>query len=657
MPSQETYGQAMALLQRGRLAEAEALFLQLLSASPQAFAPRHMLGLVMAQQGRLTEAQEMIGSALALNPRDAGALVNYGNVLTMLGRFGEAIASYDRALVIAPDAQTWNNRGNALQSLGHRAEALASYERALRLEPGNLQALLRRGILLGELNYNNEALASYDRLLALAPNHAEALNNRGFLWWLSKQNYPKAIADLERAFALAPDLPYLRGLMLHLKMYAADWTDFEEQRSALGQGLRAGQRVARPFMFQAVSERPDELQACARLYARDLFPLATDVPRHDPAAHKGARKIRLGYLSGEFRDQATAILMAGLYERHDRSRFEVVAVDNGSADASPMSARLKQAFDQWIDIGNLRDVEAAEKIRAAGIDILVNLNGYFGKLRMDVFAQRPAPLQVNYLGFPGTLGAPYMDYIIADRVVIPPGEERFYDEQLVTLPGCYQVNDEKGRPIAARPTRAQAGLPDQGFVFCNFNQSYKLTPEVFASWMRILNRVEDSVLWLLEGPAPYADNIARHAREHGVAPDRILFAPDRPTDQHLARMQLADLFLDGLPYNAHTTGSDALWAGVPLLTRRGATFPGRVAASLLYAAGLPELVTDSAQAYEDMAVRLAKEPDAFVTIKAKLTRHCPLFDTDLFRRNIEAAYLRMWEMWLAGEKPKAFAVT
>jgi predicted O-linked N-acetylglucosamine transferase (SPINDLY family) len=611
----------------------------------------------MAQQGRLTEAQEMIGSALALNPRDAGALVNYGNVLTMLGRFGEAIASYDRALVIAPDAQTWNNRGNALQSLGHRAEALASYERALRLEPGNLQALLRRGILLGELNYNNEALASYDRLLALAPNHAEALNNRGFLWWLSKQNYPKAIADLERAFALAPDLPYLRGLMLHLKMYAADWTDFEEQRSALGQGLRAGQRVARPFMFQAVSERPDELQACARLYARDLFPLATDVPRHDPAAHKGARKIRLGYLSGEFRDQATAILMAGLYERHDRSRFEVVAVDNGSADASPMSARLKQAFDQWIDIGNLRDVEAAEKIRAAGIDILVNLNGYFGKLRMDVFAQRPAPLQVNYLGFPGTLGAPYMDYIIADRVVIPPGEERFYDEQLVTLPGCYQVNDEKGRPIAARPTRAQAGLPDQGFVFCNFNQSYKLTPEVFASWMRIMNRVEDSVLWLLEGPAPYADNIARHAREHGVAPDRIVFAPDRPTDQHLARMQLADLFLDGLPYNAHTTGSDALWAGVPLLTRRGATFPGRVAASLLYAAGLPELVTDSAQAYEDMAVRLAKEPDAFVTIKAKLTRHCPLFDTDLFRRNIEAAYLRMWEMWLAGEKPKAFAVT
>jgi len=615
-----------------------------------------MLGLVMAQQGRLPEAREMIGSALTRNPRDAGALVNYGNVLTMLGHFGEAIASYDRALVIAPDAQTWNNRGNALQSLGQRAEALASYERALRLEPGNLQALLRRGVILGELKYSDEALASYDRVLALDPNNAEALNNRGFLWWLSKQNYPRAIADLERTFALAPDLPYLRGLVLHLKMYAADWTSFAEQKTALAEGLRAGRPVARPFMFQAVSERPDELQACARLYARDLFPPATDVPRHDPATRREARKIRLGYLSGEFRDQATAILMAGLYERHDRNRFEVIALDNGSADASALSARLKQAFDQWIDIGDLRDVEAAEKIRAAGIDILVNLNGYFGKLRMGVFAQRPSPLQVNYLGFPGTMGAPYIDYIIADRVVIPQGEEQFYDEQVVTLPGCYQVNDDRGRPIAAQPTRAQAGLPSRGFVFCNFNQSYKLTPEVFASWMQILRRVEGSVLWLLEGPAPYADNIARHARDHGVAPERILFAPDRPTDQHLARLQLADLFLDGLPYNAHTTASDALWAGVPLLTRRGTAFPGRVAASLLYAAGLPELVTESPQAYEDMAARLASDPQAFQQIKSRLTRNCPLFDTDLLRRNIEAAYVRMWEMLLRGERPRTFSV-
>jgi predicted O-linked N-acetylglucosamine transferase (SPINDLY family) len=655
-PSQELYRQAMTLQQRGHLAEAESLYLRILSADPKAFAPRHMLGLVMAQQGRLAEAGETIAAALSLNPRDSAALVNYGNVLTMLGRFGEAVASYDRALLIAPDAQSWNNRGNALQGLNQKTEALASYEEALRLEPSNIQALCKRGVILGDLRYTDEALASYGRVLALDPNHAEALNNRGFLWWLNKQNYPKAIADLERALAVAPDLPYLRGLVLHLKMYAADWTNFEEQKTALAEGIRAGRRVARPFMYQAVSERPEELQACARLYARDLYPPATNVPRHDPATRKGERKIRLGYLSGEFRDQATAILMAGLYERHDRDRFEVIAVDNGSTDQSAMSARLKQAFDRWIDIGDLRDVEAAEKIRAAGIDILVNLNGYFGKLRMDVFAQRPCPLQVNYLGFPGTMGVPYIDYLIADRTVIPPDEQRFYDEKIVTLPGCYQVNDDKGRPIAPTPSRAEAGLPETGFVFCNFNQSYKLTPEIFAGWMRILSRTEGSVLWLLEGPAPYADNLARQAKAHGVAPERILFAPDRPTDQHLARLGLADLFLDSLPYNAHTTGSDALWAGVPLLTRRGTAFPGRVAASLLQAAGLPDLVTETAQDYEMLAVKLASNPQALKTLKSRLTRNCALFDTELFRRNIETAYMRMWENWLAGEAPRAFAL-
>ncbi len=654
--SRELFGQAMALFQRGALSEAESLLVRCLSADPRAFAPRHMLGLVLAQQGRLAEAREMIASALSLHPRDSAALVNYGNVLTMMGRFGEAVASYDRALLIAPDAQTWNNRGNALQNLNQRAEALASYEQALALEPANIQALCKRGVILGEIRYSDEAMASYDRVLALDPNHVEALNNRGFLWWLSKQNHPKAMADLERAFALAPDLPYLRGLLLHLKMYAGDWTNFAQQKAAIEGGIRAGRPVARPFMFQAVSDRPEDLQACARLYARDLYPPASDAPRHDPAARKNGGKIRLGYLSGEFRDQATAVLMAGLYERHDRDRFEVIAVDNGSADQSALSGRLRKAFDRWIDIGDLRDVQAAEKIRAAGIDILVNLNGYFGKLRMDVFAQRPAPLQVNYLGFPGTLGAPYIDYLIADRIVIPPDQQRFYDEKIVTLPGCYQVNDDKGRAMAPAPSRAEAGLPENGFVFCNFNQSYKLTQDSFAGWMRILARVNASVLWLLEGPAPYGENIARHAKAHGIAPERIVFAPDRPQDQHLARLGLAGLFLDGLPYNAHTTGSDALWAGVPLITRRGTAFPGRVAASLLRAAGLPDLVTETDQAYEDLAVKLATDASALEAVKKRLTRNCPLFDTDLFRRNIETAYTRMWDNWLAGGAPCAFDV-
>ena len=289
-----------------------------------------------------------------------------------------------------------------------------------------------------------------------------------------------------------------------------------------------------------------------------------------PLCARTAEKSGLGYLSGEFREQATAILMAGLYERHDRSRFEVIAIDNGSADHSADERKAEtglRPLDRYWRASRMRT--QPPKSAPPEIDILVNLNGWFGKHRMGVFAKRPAPVQVNYLGFPGTLGAPYMDYIIADRTVIPRSEQRFYDEAVVTLPGSYQVNDDRGREIAPRPTRNEAGLPEQGFVFCNFNQSYKLTPDTFAGWMRILKRVDGSVLWLLDAVAPFARNIRRHAESHGVAPERILFAPDRPPAQHLARLSLADLFLDSLPYNAHTTASDALWAGVPLITRRG----------------------------------------------------------------------------------------
>ncbi|MBW8709068.1 MAG: hypothetical protein JF627_07405 [Alphaproteobacteria bacterium] len=442
-----------------------------------------------------------------------------------------------------------------------------------------LQALFRSGVILGENGRPAEALAAYDKVLSLRPDHVEALNNRGYTRWQASEDYAPSNADLERAVALAPDLPFLPGGVLHLKMQVADWSSFAADKMRLIEGVRAGKAVARPFMFQALSDSPADSQACARIFARTMHPPVA-APSPGPAARKAGGRIRLGYLSGEFREQATAILMAGLYERHDRSRFEVIALDNGSADASAMSARLKKAFDQWIDSGPLDDVAAAERIRAARIDILVNLNGWFGKPRMGVFAQRPAPVQVNYLGFPGTLGAPYIDYIIADR----------------------------------------------------------------------------TVMWLLKAPAPFAENIAARAAALDVGPERILYAPHRPPEQHLARMSLADLFLDQLPYNAHTTGSDALWAGLPLLTLRGTTFPGRVAASLLQAAGLPELVTESAQDFETLAVRLATHPKDLAALKSRLTRDCPLFDTDLFRRRIEAAYLRMWEAWQAGQKPRNFAL-
>jgi predicted O-linked N-acetylglucosamine transferase (SPINDLY family) len=351
--------------------------------------------------------------------------------------------------------------------------------------------------------------------------------------------------------------------------------------------------------------------------------------------------------------------MAGLYERHDRDQFEIIAVSAGANDQSPMRARLEKSFDRWLDISKLSDQDAADVIRDAGIDILVSLNGYFGEARMGVLARRPAPVQVNYLGFPATLGAPYIDYIIADTIVIPEGEQRFYDEQVVTLPDSYQANDDRGREMTARPSRAEAGLPEKAFVFCNFNNAYKLTPSTFASWMRILSRVDGSVLWLLESTAPFPDNLRREAEKQGVSADRLIFAPDLPTAQHLARLQLADLSLDSLPYNAHTTASDALWAGVPLVTAKGNTFPGRVAASILLAAGLPELVTETQAEFEALAVRLAGNPKELQSLRDRLAQNrsaCALFDTDRIRKHIESAYRTMWDRWLAGEKPRGFAV-
>jgi predicted O-linked N-acetylglucosamine transferase (SPINDLY family) len=443
-----------------------------------------------------------------------------------------------------------------------------------------------------------------------------------------------------------------------MRMYSADWQDFDRRKAELEGLVRAGRQVVQPFIFQAIAETPADAQACSRIWGQKRYAEIASAP-HDPALRKDDGKIRIGYLSGEFRQQATAILMAGLYERHDRDRFEIVAVSAGENDLSAMRSRLENAFDRWLDIAKLSDQEAADVIRDAGIDILVSLNGYFGEARMGVFARRPAPIQVNYLGFPATLGAPYIDYIIADRIVIPEGEQRFYDEQVVYLPDSYQANDDRGREMTATPSRAEAGLPDKAFVFCNFNNAYKLTPATFAGWMRILKQVQGSVLWLLESTAPYPDNLRREAQAHGVAAERLIFAPDRPTAQHLARLQLADMSLDSLPYNAHTTASDALWAGLPLVTAKGTTFPGRVAASLLLAAGLPELIAEDAAQFEALAVRLANDPDALKVLRDRLAKTkagCALFDTDRFRKHIEAAYRTMWERWRAGAKPQGFSV-
>ena len=749
--------QAIALHQQGRLAEAEALYRQVLAQTPDEAGPYHYIGVIRMQQGRLAEAVPLLEEALRRNPFEAPALVNHGMTLRLLGRTVEALASFDRAAAAAPampDAHF--QRGLALGETARPQEALAAYDRAvtlhpqhigalfhralllgdlgrpdearasydslLMLQPGHVEALSNRGLLawarrdadaaladwtralasdprhapsltnralvLGETGRAAEALADYERLLVLAPNDAEmwnrrgatlraldresealesfdtalrlnpdfatALNNRGFLRWAVERRHDEAKADLARALVLEPQMPWLKGELAYLKMQGADWDGRDAGHAALAADIMAGQRVVRPFAWQAISADPASLQQCSRLFAADQFP--TPSPARWPMPMR--ERIRIGYVSADFREQATAYLMAGVYEAHDRSRFEITAFDNGFDDGSPMRTRLAQAFGGFTDIAALSDAQAAAAMREAGIDILVNLNGYFGRPRSGVFAQRPAPVQVNYLGFPATLGAPWMDYIIADRSVIPEGERHFYDEAVAWLPHSYQANDaRRARPAAA--TREAAGLPAQGFVFCNFNQLYKLTPEIFAIWLQLLQSRDDSVLWLLRDNDVAVANLRRVAEEQGIAADRLIFAEPLELDQHLARLALADLFLDTLPYNAHTTASDALWAGVPLLTCRGTAFAGRVAASLLTAMALPELITGSLAEYEKLATLLAQDTARLADIRTRLAAArdtSPLFDTARFTRDLEAAYGVMAQTSRAGRAPQGFAV-
>ena len=676
---------AIAQHQQGRLDAADALYRAALADTPRDYDALHMYGVLCLQRGSTEQAIRLLQDAVRVNPAGAPAscnlglafqavhrwdlalacydhalgvqpvfpeaLNNRGTALWNLKRYAEALDCYDRALAQRPDyPEALGNRGHILFELKRHDEAIASYDRALRLQPDSADVLNNRGNALYASGRPEEALASYDRALALQPGFAQAWNNRGTVL-RDLRRHDEAIRSFARVVELAPSYPFARGQLLHTAMLACDWDAFDARREALDRDVRAGLPSAEPFGYQAASESPRDLMRCAEIFAAARFPPASaPLWRGEPYDH---RRIRIGYVSGEFRQQPTSILLARVFELHDRERFELYAFDNGWDDRSDIRTRIEAAFGEIVDIAHLDDRASAAAIREREIDILVNLNGYFGRARQGVFAMRPSPIQVNYLGFPGTLGASYMDYILGDRFVIPPGDEAFYAEKVVRLPVTYQANDDRRLSPAAPPTRAEAGLPAKAFVFCCFNHPYKITPAIYESWMRLLRDVPGSVLWLLEDNPAAARNLRREAEKHGLVADRIVFAPRVAFDVHLARHRLADLFLDTLPYNAHTTASDALWAGLPVLTCLGTTFPGRVGASLLHAASLPDLVAMNLRDYESRARELAESPQVLAHLRERTAhaRSSALFASDAFTRDLESAYAAMRERHRCGEPP------
>jgi len=640
----------------GNAAAAIAATRQAIVLAPEFSQAHSNLGNALEDEGHLDAALAAYREAASLNPGFVEAHTNCANVLRKLGRSEEAIAVCHGIIARRPDAaEPYFSLGNILRELSHPAQAAEAFRRALALRPDFAEAYTNLGNVLQGMEAFEEALEAYHQAISLRPDLAEAHANRGAaLEALGRLK--EAIKSYGVAVKLNPKLLAIRVWLNHRRRFICDWDGIDTDEKELRDLMASASEPVHPFPVLSMALSPAEQLHTARSFAASF---AFPPMEHRREEYAGARKLRIGYLSADFCRHATALLMAELFERHDRSSFEIAAYSHGPDDRSELSTRLRAAFDEFTDLRAMTDTEAAKRIKADKIDILVELKGYTKSARTGIAARRPAPVQVSFVGFPGTMGAPFIDYVIADPFVLPMDQQRFYSEKVVHLPDCYQPNDSKRFVSNITPTRADCGLPEQGFVFCSFNNSYKITPQFFDIWMRFLMAIPGSVLWLLEANDIVKDNLRGEAVRRGIDAQRIVFAPRQPSPEHLARHRLADLFLDTLPYNAHTTASDALWAGLPVLTCAGDTFAGRVAGSLLHSVGLPELVTFSPAAYEALGLRLAREHALLQGLRHKLLGNrlnAPLFDIARYTRHYEAALTQMWERWANGQEPMGFAV-
>jgi predicted O-linked N-acetylglucosamine transferase (SPINDLY family) len=534
-----------------------------------------------------------------------------------LRRYDEAIIQYDKALILKPDyAEAWSNKGVTLHGLEQYKEAITHYDRALSLKPDYEDAWINKAVALQEL-----------------------------------KRYPEAIAHFDKALSLDPKTNWVLGDLLQAKMQICSWSGLADSIEILSAKVMADEKVTQPFTLLALNDDPLLHKKSSETYVQAKYPLNQSLGTI--SKRLSSQKIRVGYFSADFRNHAVSILTAELFELHNRDRFEIIAFSFGGDDKDPMRLRLIQAFNQFIDVSDLPDMEIAKLARELLVDIAVDLGGHTARCRTGIFSYRAAPVQLSYIGYLGTMGAEYYDYLLADKITISEELQKFYSEKIAYMP-CYQVNDRTRHISDKKYTRTELGLPGKGFIFCCFNNNYKILPAIFDCWMRILDAVEDSVLYIYAENLWAEENLKKEAEARGINSSRLAFGRRLPNDEYLSRYQICDLFLDTFPYNAGTTASDALWAGLPVLTLMGESFASRVAASLLNAIGLPELITKTQEEYETLAIELAKNPQKLAEIKKKLAENrlrAPLFDTPLFTKNLEAAYIAMMERYQADLQP------
>lgn len=611
----------------------------------------------LQNQNRLDEAEGMFLEILADNTADLVSLYSLGVLEQTRKNPNKALAYFERGLAAKPDyAPLWYNIGVVLQSLKQHDKAVESYDKALALNPAYIEAMINRGAVLVEMKRHKDALVNYEELLKVDPNNDKALCNRGIILTDFKL-YDHAIQTFERLLQISPEYDYALGLLSFAKLHACSWDNLQKYNSMIFEGIRSGKRVCKSQALLAMSNEPLDHLLCARIFANHYYPPQEAMWQGEIYEHK---KIRVAYVSPDFREHPVGHLTAGIFENHDKDKFETIAISLGIDDNSRLRERMLAAFDQFIDVRQMSSRDVAAMMRSMEVDIAVDLGGYTADTRTDIFAYRPAPVQVNYLGYSSTMGVDYIDYIIADRHVIPEDTQDCYSEKVVYMPDTYLPTDSSVNIAEQNPSREEYGLPSSGFVFCSFNHDYKINPGIFDVWMRLLRQVTGSVLWLMKLNESAEQNLQKEAEARGIDSSRIIFATRVPRiEDHLARYRLADLFLDTTPYNAHTTTSDVLRAGLPVLTCMGKAFAGRVAGSLLKTVDLEDLITNSLDEYENLAQRLAQDSGMLENIKNRLKdnlSNSPLYDTRRYCRNLESAFSGMYQRYQSGKTPESFSV-
>ena len=674
------FKEALTLFHEGQINKAKDICSKILKKEPNNIDILNFLGAIAFQNKNNSEAIHTFNKIIQINSNDFQAFYNRGNALLGLKKFEEALESYNKAIKIKPDyKRAYNNRGAVLKVLKRTKEALENYNQAIKIEPNNADLYNNRGTILLELkkfeealvNYNQaiklkpdyaevyfnlgnvfkelnkteESIKSYNHAIKIKPNYAEAYNNLGNM--LNELNRTEeAVKCYKKIITINPNFDFLLGTLIYSKFILCDWTSIAKDLRELNNQVNNDNKLTPPFPTLSFYESPKIQKKASEIWVKEKF-ASTNILKSIKKKYSN-KKIRIGYYSADFHDHVMSYLLINLFELHDKSTFEIFGFSFGPEKNDKTDQRIFNVFDKFINVNFKSDSEIAKLSRNLNINIAIDLMCFTQHNRFGIFVEKCAPIQINFLGYPGTSGSECIDYILADKTIIPEKFKKYYSEKIIYMPDSYKL-DHPTRKVSDKIfIREELGLPKNGFVFCCFNKTYKITPNVFDIWMKILKQVKGSVLWLLEDNMTATSNLKLEANKRGVDAKRIIFAKRMKMSDHLARHKVADLFIDTFPYNAHTTASDGLWVGLPFLTFVGNTFASRVGASMLNAIGLPELITHSENEYKNKAIELATNSILLKKIKKKLERnklYKPLFDAKLFTKNVESAYKKIYKKY------------